>query len=84
MGCAYDSFSPSWKDRSYILVLLVFFWLIPIVTMVFCYTAMINRVRKADLQYIPLRRLRSTGSAQYNLEKRVTLIKMKMTYLTTL
>ena len=51
MGCAFDSFSPSWSDRSYVLTLLVLAWLVPLVIICLSYISIIFRVR-ISLQHI--------------------------------
>ena len=51
MGCAFDSFSTSWSDRSYVITLLVLAWLIPLVIICLSYVSIIFRVR-ISLQHI--------------------------------
>ena len=53
MGCAFDSFSTSWNDRSYVITLLVLAWLTPLFLICFSYIAIIFRVRHS-LRHIKL------------------------------
>ena len=47
MGCAFDSFSTSWGDRSYVVVLLVIGWLIPLINVCISYYSIMFRVRNS-------------------------------------
>ena len=49
MGCAFDSFSTSWRDRSYILVLLVLCWLLPSVHNLAGYIIMMKKLRNSNI-----------------------------------
>ena len=52
MGCAFDSFSTSWRDRSYIIVLMVLCWLLPSFHNLAGYIIMMKKLRKSNLFYI--------------------------------
>ena len=49
MGCAFDSFSTSWGDRSYILVLMVLCWLLPSFHNLAGYITMMKKLRKSNI-----------------------------------
>lgn len=44
MGCAFDMYTTSWNDRSYVLVLFVLCWFVPLLIMFQSYGAIIYRV----------------------------------------
>ena len=46
LGCSYDSFSTDWNDRSYIIILILLAWIMPLSLVGFCYFQIINSVRK--------------------------------------
>ena len=52
MGCAFDTFSPSWVDRSYALTLMVLCWVFPMIANVVCYMVMVYRVRHSNINAI--------------------------------
>ena len=72
MGCAFDSFSTTWSDRSYILTLLVLAWLIPLVSNILFYIAMLHRVRNSDFQYYAKKQGRSECYSLFNIDNRVS------------
>ena len=72
MGCAFDSFSTAWSDRSYILTLLVLAWLIPLVSNILFYTAMLHRVQNSDFQYYASKTGRSECYSMFNIDNRVS------------
>ena len=49
MGCAFDSFSTSWVDRSYILALMVLCWLLPSFHNLAGYIIMMKKLRKSNI-----------------------------------
>ena len=49
MGCAFDSFSTSWRDRSYILVLMLLCWLLPSCHNLAGYMIMMKKLRKSNM-----------------------------------
>ena len=57
MGCAFDSFSTSWRDRSYILALMILCLAIPSVNNTICYAMMLHRVVYSDFKREVLKRL---------------------------
>ena len=71
MGCAFDSFSKSWIDRSYIMVLLVLCYVLPTTTNWVCYLAMVFRFRNSDYKYITVTRKRNSSYPMVNYHKRV-------------
>ena len=72
MGCAFDSFSTTWSDRSYILTLLVLAWLIPLVSNILFYIAMLHRVRNSDFQYYAKKHRTSECYSMFNIDNRVS------------
>ena len=77
MGCAFDSFSTSWTDRSYVLTLLVLAWLIPLVSNIVFYVSMIYRVRTSDFQYYVLKQAKQDCYQMFNVDNRVSNISFK-------
>ena len=45
VGCSFDAFSPSLVDRSYIFLLLVLAWLLPMIVIGCCYVKIFSSVR---------------------------------------
>ena len=43
MGCSFDSFSTSWSDRSYVIVLVVLAWFSPLLIICLSYISIILR-----------------------------------------
>ena len=77
MGCAFDSFSSSWTDRSYVLTLLVLAWLIPLVSNIVFYVSMIYRVRTSDFQYYVIKQAKQDCYQMFNVDNRVSNISFK-------
>ena len=50
MGCAFDVFSSSWSDRSYVLTLFVLCWCIPVLIICTSYIGIIYRVKHSDIK----------------------------------
>ena len=48
MGCAFDMFSTTWNDRSYVVVLFVLCWCIPLIIIFYSYGSIFFRVRKSN------------------------------------
>ena len=46
LGCSFDSFAPTWEARSYIIVLIILAWILPITVVGFCYSQIIHSVSK--------------------------------------
>ena len=57
MGCAFDLFSTSWTARSYVLVLFIVCWFIPLIVIITSYCGIIMRVRSPTV-----RKLRANSS----------------------
>ena len=77
MGCAFDSFSTSWTDRSYVLTLLVLAWLIPLISNIVFYVSMIYRVRTSDFQYYVIKEAKQDCYQMFNVDNRVSNISFK-------
>ena len=77
MGCAFDSFSTSWTDRSYVLTLLVLAWLIPLILNIVFYVSMIYRVRTSDFQYYVIKQAKQDCYQMFNLDNRVSNISFQ-------
>ena len=77
MGCAFDSFSTSWTDRSYVLTLLVLAWLIPLISNIVFYVSMIYRVRTSDFQYYVIKDAKQDCYQMFNVDNRVSNISFK-------
>lgn len=50
MGCAFDSFSTSWGDRSYVITLMVFCWALPTANNIGGYIIMIKKLSSSDIK----------------------------------
>lgn len=48
MGCAFDMFSTTWNDRSYVVVLFVLCWCIPLIVIFVSYGSIFFRVRNTN------------------------------------
>ena len=59
MGCAFDMFSTSWTARSYVLVLFIVCWFIPLIVIIASYCGIIMRVRSPTV-----RKLRANSSTR--------------------
>ena len=59
MGCAFDLFSTSWTARSYVLVLFIVCWFIPLIVIITSYCGIIMRVRSPTV-----RKLRANSSTR--------------------
>ena len=56
MGCSFDSFSSSWKDRSYVCTLLVIAWLFPCTGIFISHLSIIRRVRYSNIRNLYLKK----------------------------
>ena len=73
MGCAFDSFSRSWGDRSYIIVLMVLCWLLPTFHNLAGYTIMMIELKKSNINYqLITRNTRQHRSKLFRFQKRVS------------
>ena len=73
MGCAFDSFSRSWGDRSYIIVLMVLCWLLPTVHNLAGYTIMMIELKKSNINSLAnTRNTRLHRSKIFRFHKRVS------------
>ena len=52
MGCAFDLYSTSWNDRSYVATLLVFAWFIPLIVIFTSYIGIIYHIRHSTVKNI--------------------------------
>ena len=52
MGCAFDMFSTSWNDRSYVVVLFILCWCIPLVIIFVAYVSIFSRVKKSNARNV--------------------------------
>ena len=59
MGCAFDMFSTSWTARSYVLVLFIVCWFVPLFVIISSYCGIIMRVRSPTV-----RKLRANSSTR--------------------
>ena len=59
MGCAFDLFSTSWTARSYVLLLFIVCWFIPLIVIITSYCGIIMRVRSPTV-----RKLRANSSTR--------------------
>ena len=50
MGCAFDIFTTSWRDRAYTLTLLILCWFIPLLMIFISYNGIIYRVKSASIR----------------------------------
>ena len=60
MGCAFDTFSTSWIDRSYTLTLFVISWFIPLVIICISYIGIIYGVRHSRIKDLLVKKNCST------------------------
>ena len=56
MGCSFDSFSSSWKDRSYVCTLLVIAWLFPCTGIFISHLSIIRHVRNSNVRILCLKK----------------------------
>ena len=75
LGCAFDTFSSSWHDRSYVVTLLVLAWFIPLVIICVTHIGIINRVKNSDVKTIITRQF-SCGRLPY-ISRRVCIYNYK-------
>ena len=65
IGCTFDSFSTSWTDRSYIIMLLVVAWLIPLLSIILSHIGIFYRIKNSEVNIVltnaPERRLASSS-----------------------
>ena len=54
MGCAFDMYSTSWSDRSYVLTLFILCWFVPLIIIFVAYIGIIYRVRHSVVNEILL------------------------------
>ena len=52
IGCTFDSFSTSWTDRSYIIVLLVVAWLIPLLSIILSHIGIFYRIKNSEVNIV--------------------------------
>ena len=52
IGCSFDSFSTSWKDRSYVITLMVMAWVIPLTILFLSHFSIVHSVRKSNVQVL--------------------------------
>ena len=52
IGCSFDSFSTSWKDRSYVITLMVIAWVIPLTILFLSHFSIVHSVRKSNVQVL--------------------------------
>ena len=52
MGCAFDMYSTSWVDRSYVLTLFILCWFVPLFIIFVAYAGIIYRVRHSVVKEI--------------------------------
>ena len=50
MGCAFDMYSTSWTDRSYVITLFVLCWFIPLLVIFMAYIGIVYRVRHSFVE----------------------------------
>ena len=62
MGCSFDGFSSSWVDRSYIIVLLVLAWVIPLILIFISNIGIIHRTRNSDVNKLFLSKISCVSS----------------------
>ena len=78
MGCAFNSFGRSWGERSYILALIVFCWLLPTINNVASYIIMVKRLKKSDMKFYVLNQNTETPRCRrtskiFNIKKTVNI-----------
>ena len=65
IGCTFDSFSTSWTDRSYIIMLLVVAWLIPLLSIILSHIGIFYRIKNSEVNIVltnaPEKRLASSS-----------------------
>ena len=72
MGCAFDIYSPSWNHRTYMWMLFVLAWFIPVVVIGVSYIGIIYRVRKSNIQFLSefntrnQNKIKNTAKAQHS------------------
>ena len=49
IGCSFDSFSQSWRDRSYVLTLLISAWLVPLIMIFLSDLGILHRIRNTNI-----------------------------------
>ena len=54
MGCAFDMFSTSWNARSYVVILFVLCWCIPLGVIFVAYISIFSRVRQSGARNVGL------------------------------
>ena len=52
LGCTFDSFSTSWKDRSYVIILLIIAWLIPMLLIVRSHINILYLIKNSDVNIV--------------------------------
>ena len=50
IGCSFNAFSQSWSDRSYIITLIVFAWMVPTIMIFISHVAILYRVRHSNIK----------------------------------
>ena len=52
LGCTFDSFSTSWKDRSYVIILLIIAWFIPMLLIVRSHINILYLIKNSDVNIV--------------------------------
>ena len=52
LGCTFDSFSPSLKDRSYVIILLIIAWFIPMLLIVRSHINILYLIKNSDVNIV--------------------------------
>ena len=52
LGCTFDSFSTSWNDRSYVIILLIIAWFIPMLLIVRSHINILYLIKNSDVNIV--------------------------------
>ena len=56
IGCSFDSFSSSWKDRTYVFTLLIIAWVVPLVIIFLTHLSILHHVRSANIRNLCIKK----------------------------
>ena len=65
LGCTFDSFSTSWKDRSYVIILLIIAWLIPMLLIVRSHINILYLIKNSDVNIVLVSSTNSKASTSH-------------------
>ena len=65
LGCTFDSFSTSWQDRSYVVILLIIAWLIPMLLIVRSHINILYLIKNSDVNIVLVSSTNSKASTSH-------------------